>query len=163
MRPLSNRGHAPQSSTQDYTPDQWANLNAQADAIYADFTQKVAAGRKLPLQQVQQIAKGRVWTGADARPRGLVDQLGGFWTAVCAVKQLAGIAPGDRVTFKRFPRPVSFFDAMDETFSSTSAGLRAMQGLAVIARAPMVREAIEAFGETPKGGIELRATGLPVD
>jgi protease-4 len=149
------------SEISPFTPDQWANLNAQADAIYADFTEKVAAGRKLPLQQVLQIAKGRVWTGADAKPRGLVDQLGGFWTAVGAVKQLAGIAPGDRVAFKRFPRPVSLFGAMDAAFNSTSAGVRAMQGLAVITQAPMVREAIKAIGETPRGGVEMRATNLP--
>jgi protease IV len=151
------------SEVSPYTPDQWANLNAQADAIYADFTQKVASGRKLPLQQVQQIAKGRVWTGADAKPRGLVDQLGGFWTAVDAVKKLAGIAPGDRVAFKRYPRPVTFFGAMDEAFSSTAAGVRVMQGLAVVSRAPVVREAIEAIGETPRGGVELRATNLPTN
>ena len=41
--------------------------------------------------QVQNIAKGRVWTGADAKPSGLVDELGGFWTAVADVKKLAGI------------------------------------------------------------------------
>ena len=50
-------------------PSSGPTLNAQADAIYADFTQKVAGGRKLPLSQVQDIAKGRVWTGADAKPR----------------------------------------------------------------------------------------------
>src|SRR6185503_13379843 len=41
------------SALQPYTPDQWAALNRQADAIYADFTQKVAAGRRLPLATVQ--------------------------------------------------------------------------------------------------------------
>ena len=73
---------------------QLAAVNAQADLVYADFTQKVAAGRKLPLERVQQVARGRVWTGADAKERGLVDELGGFWTAVADVKRLAGIAPG---------------------------------------------------------------------
>lgn len=150
------------SGIEPYTADQWANLNAQADAIYADFTQKVASGRKLPLEQVQQIAKGRVWTGADAKPRGLVDQLGSFWTAAGVAKRLAGIAPGDRVVFKRYPRPVSFFAIMDEAFSTTSAGLRVMQGLARITEAPLAREAIEAVESAPRGGIELRATGLPV-
>ena len=63
------------SGISPFTPEQLANLNQQADVTYADFTQKVAAGRKLPLAKVQDIAKGRVWTGADAQPRGLVDQL----------------------------------------------------------------------------------------
>jgi protease-4 len=151
------------SDIQPYTPDQLANLNAQADAIYADFTQKVAAGRKLPLAQVQQIAKGRVWTGADAKPRGLVDQLGTFWTAAAIAQKLAGIAPGERLTFKRYPRPVGFFDVLDEAFSSTTAGVRAMQGLARITQAPVARAAMQAIESAPRGGVELRATNLPGD
>ena len=43
--------------------------------------QKVAAGRKLPLDKVREAARGRVWSGADAKAQGLVDGLGGFWTA----------------------------------------------------------------------------------
>ena len=52
--------------------------------IYDDFLHKVAAGRQLPLAQVQDVARGRVWTGADAKTHGLVDGLGGFWTAAGA-------------------------------------------------------------------------------
>ena len=149
------------SEISPYTPDQWANLNAQADAIYADFTQKVAAGRKLPLQQVQQIAKGRVWTGADAKPRGLVDQLGGFWTAVADVKKLAGIGADERVVFKRFPGRKGFFAALDDAFGETAAGVRAAQGLALIEQAPVARALIEAVSAAPRGGVEMRATDLP--
>jgi len=58
------------SSIQPYNAGAMANLNAQADAIYDDFKHKVAAGRKLPLDKVQEIARGRVWTGADASSRG---------------------------------------------------------------------------------------------
>src|SRR5262249_55330565 len=66
------------SECQPFTPEQLAALNREADMIYADFTAKVAAGRHLPLTVVQGIAKGRVWTGADAHERHLVDELGGF-------------------------------------------------------------------------------------
>ena len=79
-----------------YTPEQWALLNQEADAIYDDFTQKVASGRKLPLEKVQEIAKGRVWSGADAQARGLVDSLGGFWTAAGMAAQLGGVPAGER-------------------------------------------------------------------
>ena len=54
------------SAIAPYTPDQLAALNHQADVIYADFKKKVAAGRRLPLAKVDEIAKGRVWSGADA-------------------------------------------------------------------------------------------------
>jgi protease-4 len=149
------------SAISPYTPDQWANLNHQADAIYADFTQKVASGRKLPLTQVQNIAKGRVWTGADARSRGLVDELGGFWTAVADAKKLAGIAPDERVDFKRYPKRASFFDMLDSTFSGTAAGVRALQGLAAIEQMPLARLLLRAAADTPNGGVELKAVGLP--
>ena len=92
------------SGIEPYTPEQLQNLNAQADTIYEDFMQKVAAGRKLPLAQVQKIAKGRVWTGADAQPRGLVDELGTFWTAVGEVKKRIGVSPDVRLTFRTYPR-----------------------------------------------------------
>jgi len=149
------------SSITPYTPDQWASLNAQADAIYADFTQKVATGRKLSLAQVQDIAKGRVWTGADAKPRGLVDELGGFWTAVADVKTLAGIGADQRVVFKRFPERKGFFAALGEAFSGSAAGVRVIEGLARIEQAPVAQAVIRAASEAPRGGVEMRATGLP--
>jgi protease-4 len=77
-----------QSGTQPFTEAQWAAFNRAVDQIYADFTAKVAAGRKMELAKVQEIAKGRVWTGADAKPRGLIDEFGGL---SCCV----GIDQGD--------------------------------------------------------------------
>lgn len=151
------------SAISPYTPEQWANLNHQADAIYADFTQKVATGRKLPLAQVQEIAKGRVWTGADAKSRGLVDELGGFWTAVADAKKLAGIAPDERVNFKRYPKRASFFAMLDSTFSGTAAGVRTLQGLAAIEQLPLARAMLRAMADAPSGGIEMKAVGLPAN
>jgi protease-4 len=151
------------SALTPYTPDQLANLNRQADTIYADFTEKVAAGRKLPLAQVQQIAKGRVWTGADAKPRGLVDQLGNFWVAVDVAKQLGGIAPGEQATFKLYPRPAGFFDVVDGAFASTATGIRVLEGMDAIREMPVARSLIRAVSEAPHGGVEMRAAGLPSD
>jgi protease-4 len=149
------------SSISPYTPDQWQALNDQADTIYADFTQKVAAGRKLPLAQVRDIARGRVWTGADAKPKGLVDELGGFWTAVADARKLAGIAPDERVVFKRFPEHKGFFAALDEALGGTSASMRAIEGLERVEEAPVTRAMLKAVDAAPRGGIEMRATGLP--
>ncbi len=149
------------SEFQPYTPDQLAALNREADMIYADFTQKVAAGRKLPLAKVLDIAKGRVWSGADAQGNGLVDQLGGFWTAADAARKLAGIAPGDRVSFRVFPRQKGFFEAVGDLFGDSSAGVRAAQGLVTLMNAPPVRALVGAVNEMPRGGVELRATQLP--
>ena len=144
-----------------YTEEQWAALNAQADAIYADFKQKVATGRKLPLDKVQEIARGRVWSGADANSRGLVDELGGFWTATAATAKLAKIDPNERVVFKRFPRSKTFFEALNEAFGETTASARAFQGIVTLLNTPAARAVIGASEDLPRGGIELRATNLP--
>ncbi len=149
------------SGLSPYTPDQWAALNAEADTIYADFKQKVAKGRKLSLDRVQEIARGRVWSGADASSRGLVDQLGGFWTAADVTKKLANIPAGENVVFKRFPREKSFFQALNEAFSENSASARAMQGLITLMNTPAVQAVVNTAQALPRGGVELRATNLP--
>jgi protease-4 len=150
------------SEFQPYTPNQLAALNGEADAIYADFTQKVAAGRHLPLARVQDIAKGRVWSGADASQRGLVDQLGGFWTAADTAKKLAGIAPGTNVVFRIYPRQKGFFETLlNALFDGNSADVRAARGLVTLLNAAPVRSLVDVLAELPRGGVELRATNLP--
>lgn len=144
-----------------YTEEQWAALNAQADAIYSDFKQKVATGRKLSLDKVQEIARGRVWSGADANSRGLVDELGGFWTATAATAKLAKLNPDERIAFKRFPRSKTFFEAVNAAFGETTAGARAFQGIVTLLNTPSARALIDASGDLPRGGVELRATNLP--
>ncbi|HEX3429384.1 MAG TPA: signal peptide peptidase SppA [Rhizomicrobium sp.] len=150
------------SSVDPYTPEQLANLNHQADVIYADFMQKVADGRKLPIGIVQKIAKGRVWTGADALPKGLVDDLGTFWTAVGEVKALIGATPDTRLVFRRYPEKEGFFETLLQLFSGTQAGLRAMEGISVLLNRPGVQETISALNQTPHAPVELRAVNLPV-
>jgi protease IV len=149
------------SDVTPYTPEQWALVNSEADAIYADFMNKVAAGRRLPLNKVQQIARGRVWSGADAQAQGLVDKLGGFWTAAGLAKKLAGIPADDRVAFELYPKRKSFFEAMDEFFGGSSEIARAVQSFTLLMDAPIVREAVTAVRSAPQADVELRATNLP--
>src|SRR5262249_35370141 len=133
----------------------------QADIVYADFTQKVADGRKLPLARVQEVARGRVWTGADAKERGLVDELGGFWTAVADVKQLAKIAPETRVSFKTYPRPRGVVGALSRLIDSSSEKIQALDGLGTLMQAEPVKALVELARSVPEGRAELRAIGLP--
>src|SRR5207245_9100176 len=70
---------------------QQAALQRWMEEIYRRFTARVAAGRKKTAEEVEAIARGRVWAGRDAAARGLVDELGDFETAVRKAKQLAGI------------------------------------------------------------------------
>jgi protease-4 len=78
-------------TTHPYSQDEWALVNKWLDHIYADFTQKVAAGRGLSAERVHELARGRVWTGADALERGLVDELGGLDKAAAIARRRAGL------------------------------------------------------------------------
>jgi protease IV len=77
--------------THRFSDEEWEKVNAWLDRIYADFTGKVAAGRGLTGAQVEEVARGRVWTGADAVTRGLVDELGGLEVAACRARGRAGL------------------------------------------------------------------------
>lgn len=81
------------STTAAFDDAQWAKVNAWLDAVYDDFTTKAAADRAMAKEALEPLARGRVWTGADARERGLVDDLGGLRTAVDAACRLADIDP----------------------------------------------------------------------
>lgn len=92
-----------ESTVTDYTPDQWARVEADLDRIYADFLDKVGQGRKMSKQAVEAVAKGQVWSGAAAKQNGLVDQLGGLMTAVDLLRPLAKIAPDAQVSVEPYP------------------------------------------------------------
>jgi protease IV len=91
------------SADELFTPEQQADREAEADLIYSDFVERVAAGRKLSTEAVDAVARGRIWTGADALERGLVDELGGFWTAVRRAKVLAGLDEDTDVRIVSYP------------------------------------------------------------
>jgi protease-4 len=78
------------SVNKPFTDEQHAHVEAEADLFYTDFVQRVAQGRDMSVEDVDAVARGRVWTGADALERGLVDELGGLRTAIDRAKVLAG-------------------------------------------------------------------------
>jgi protease IV len=80
--------------THPFTEDEWERINAWLDVIYRDFTQKAAAGRRMPVERMHELARGRVWTGADAAANGLVDELGGMAAAAEIARRRAGLPPG---------------------------------------------------------------------
>jgi protease-4 len=87
----------------DLSPRQWARMQEWLDRVYDDFTTKVSEDRKLPKDKVLSLAKGRIWTGEDAKALGLVDELGGFATALRLARQAAKIPDDEPVRFKVYP------------------------------------------------------------
>jgi protease IV len=98
------------SSQQNFTPAQRAYIQKSLNDTYADFTKGVAQGRKMTVEAVDKIGKGRVWSGAQAKEIGLVDELGGLDRAIEIAKQLSNIPAGESVHIVRYPEEKSFFE-----------------------------------------------------
>jgi protease IV len=79
------------SLSKPFSSDEWQIVDSWLDRIYADFTGKVAAGRGLSAERVHELARGRVWTGADAHERKLVDEMGGLEEATDIARSKAGL------------------------------------------------------------------------
>jgi protease-4 len=90
-------------ATRPFTEDEWALVNNWLDHVYADFTDKVAAGRRLTADRVHDLARGRVWTGADAVANGLADELGGLDRAAAIARRRAGLPAA--APLRLYPRP----------------------------------------------------------
>ncbi len=88
--------------THPFTDEEWQQINTWLDAVYRDFTQKVASGRRMSVDRVDEVARGRVWTGADAARNGLVDELGGLQAAAEIARRRAGL-PAD-APLRVYPR-----------------------------------------------------------
>jgi protease-4 len=140
------------TGTHDYTPAEWARFEAWLDRVYVDFTGKVADGRKLPKEKVLEIAKGRIWSGRDAKNLGLVDELGGYDTALRLVKKAIGVADGDDVNILVYPRPKKWYETLvQQNPADNSDKEGTAQALARILQdvQPVARE-LKAVGVTRK-------------
>jgi protease-4 len=125
---VSQGAHAAMFSTQrPFSPDEWTLVNDWLDHIYADFTGKVAEGRGMTQAQVHDVARGRVWTGADAAERGLVDELGGLERAAAVARRRAGLPETAQLRVYPRVRPLDRLrpPGSSESRSATAASLLA--------------------------------------
>ena len=104
-----------------FTERQRGKIDAFMQDFYKGFLQKVADSRRTTPAAVDAVARGRVWTGAQARERGLVDRLGGLDTAVAIAKERAGIPASETVELVTYPSPRSFYEVLSEEFSTRGA------------------------------------------
>jgi protease IV len=131
------------SVNRDYSPEAWARLQRRLDEIYVDFTGKVAEGRKLAPDKVEEVAKGQIWTGADAKERGLVDELGGLAMAIRLAKQEAKLAQETGVTLVTYPSEEQRWESLIREFMSGGATAPALSESAALL--PGARELARAL------------------
>jgi protease IV len=156
------------STTKPFTSDEWRIVDAWLDHIYADFTGKVATGRGLSPVRVHELARGRVWTGADALERKLVDELGGVEEAAVIARRRAGLAP--TAPLVPFPRiapidrlrpPSNSEDRRAFAFAATSAQSASAAAATLLAESwgPAWQQAAR-FGLAPDGPLMLPGTWM---
>jgi protease-4 len=79
------------SLTHRMSPEELALMQLEVDDVYTQFLERVSKGRKLSKGGVQKVARGRVWTGSDAKRRKLVDGLGGLKSSISALSEKVGV------------------------------------------------------------------------
>lgn len=100
-----------------FSPAEEERLTAIIDATYASFLERVAEARRLTPEQARAAAKGRVWTGAQARELGLIDELGGQEEALTLARSAAGLATDAEVTLAPYPPPKTLTDELLDLLS----------------------------------------------
>lgn len=98
------------------TEEELAVFQHMVDWIYDQFIGKVADARKLDREKVQEIAQGRVWSGAEAVKLGLVDEIGGLDTAIQFAAKRAGL--GDNYRLTEYPRKKDFAEMLAEAMNN---------------------------------------------
>ncbi|GBF99919.1 serine protease chloroplastic, partial [Raphidocelis subcapitata] len=160
---LLSRGRYAQLLSADNRPfndEEAALFDAAAQHAYESFRDKAARSRGMAIEDMQAVAQGRVWTGAAAATRGLVDVVGGLWEAVALAKSAAGIPAGEKVTVAEVSRaptsPLALLAGGGASLSLPAAGL----ALAALARGAAPAEALSAaVGAAAAQQLGLAAAG----
>lgn len=92
------------SSAKPFAKGEKSIFNKSLDSVYKDFTLKVSEARKIDLPALEKLARGRVWSGADAQKVRLVDETGGLDSALAKAKQMAGIGENEKFRIVYYPK-----------------------------------------------------------
>jgi protease-4 len=104
-----------------FSPEQRMKVGQYMEGFYRTFVGKVAEGRHMESARVDALGQGRVWTGAQAKDRGLVDALGGLDTAVSIAKQRAHIPADEDVQLVMYSPRRSFYEALTQLGRSSAS------------------------------------------
>ena len=102
------------SDYQPWSAEEKARMRSLMTSFYADFIAKAAAGRKKTVEEIDRVAQGRVWTGAEALKVGLVDRLGGLDIALALAREKAKIGKDEELNLVVLPERKGFFELLME-------------------------------------------------
>lgn len=113
------------SMTTPFSDAERETMQKMLNDIYAQFTTKAAAGRKMDVEKLEKMARGRVYTGAQALKLGLVDELGTLADAIAFAKKSAGLDPDQKLERLDLPKPISPFEQLFGPVDPSAASLKA--------------------------------------
>ncbi|MFN8178446.1 MAG: S49 family peptidase [bacterium] len=100
------------SDLHDWTPEQRQLVSDEHHAFYRDWVESIAKARHLPPDKVDENGRGKVWTGREAKERGLVDSLGGWDDAVSVLRQVAKLRENEKLDFEHWPKKESLMEVL---------------------------------------------------
>ena len=119
---VATNAHSVMTTNRRLTEEEMRIIQKSVDEIYVQFKTVVAQGRGLTMDRVQQIARGRVWTGVDAKRIGLVDELGGMKEAIAYAAKQAKISDVKLLYYPLVKEDQfgAFLEAMEEQEANAS-------------------------------------------
>ena len=122
ITPVNSNRHADMyNGFRPLTPAETSYMQATVESVYSRFTSVVAEGRGMTVQQVEELAQGRVWTGAEAVRNGLVDEIGNIEDAIrYAAMSIEGVESAEDVQIVEFPKPQTTLEILLETFEGST-------------------------------------------
>lgn len=144
------------STTAAFTDEQRAMVRAWLERGYNRFIGLVSEGREMSLDQVDAVARGRVWSGEDALAQGLVDELGGLSTAIEKARILAEIEADSEIRLMNFPQSSPGFAMFGAQAGASAQELKAIGQLAQIISDPEVQALITEAEAARSSRIQAR-------
>lgn len=122
----------------------WQSVNQVLGDFYTDFTVKVAQERSMSLAAVHEVASGRVWSGAQAKDLGLIDDLGGFRYAIGETKKMIGLKASAPVELRTWPGPASPWQRMSQLVDVSQSATRVMLMFSQLGQVDTIRDLRES-------------------
>lgn len=145
------------STDRPFDAAEWARLEQWLDRVYDDFTSKAAEDRGMAVDDLRAVARGRVWTGADALAHGLVDEIGGLERAVEVACSRAGVARPE-VELRVMPKPKLYERFMPAENSDSPAATGVLLGGLAGGGLPLFERMLATTGLAPYGVLSLPVT-----
>ncbi|MEO0465715.1 MAG: signal peptide peptidase SppA [Pseudomonadota bacterium] len=145
-----------------FTDYQRNELRKMTEAGYEEFVNIVAEGRGMTYDEVNERARGRIWTGEDALELGLVDSIGGFLDAIDVAKELAGIEADTDVRLVYYPARLTGLEALESAFSVSAQSAEGLASIAQLANDPHLQALIRDYqaAASSQGDIQARGPSL---